>query len=70
MFRWISCPNYFGEILEWSGWALASWTLAGVAFAIFTFANLAPRARAHHQWYQQYFLDYPQNRKALIPKIF
>ena len=70
LFRWISSPNYFGEILEWCGWALASWSLAGAAFAVFTVANLAPRARAHHQWYQSNFVDYPKKRRALIPKIF
>ena len=24
LFKWISCPNYFGEIIEWIGWAIAS----------------------------------------------
>ena len=51
LFRWISCPNYLGEIVEWSGWALATWSLPGLAFAVWTFANLAPRARSHHAWY-------------------
>jgi steroid 5-alpha reductase family enzyme len=30
MYRWISCPNYFGELLEWTGWALATWSLVGI----------------------------------------
>ena len=29
-FRFISCPNYLGEILEWIGWAIATWSLAGL----------------------------------------
>ena len=70
LFRWVSCPNYFGEILEWCGWALAAWTAAGFAFAIFTIANLAPRARAHHRWYRQHFPDYPPHRKALLPTLW
>ncbi len=37
--------NYLGEMLEWAGWALATWSLAGSAFALFTLANLLPRAR-------------------------
>ena len=54
-YRWISCPNYFGEIVVWSGWALATWSLPGLAFAVWTIANLAPRARSNHKWYQQNF---------------
>ena len=70
LFRWVTSPNYFGEIVEWCGWALATWSLAGVAFAAFTFANLAPRARAHHLWYLSNFSGYPKKRKAMIPKLF
>jgi steroid 5-alpha reductase family enzyme len=70
MFKWISCPNYFGEILEWIGWALATWSLAGLSFAVWAIANLVPRARANHKWYQEKFSDYPRSRKALIPKIW
>ncbi len=68
-YRWISCPNYLGEILEWAGWALATYSLAGLAFAIYTIANLAPRAIAHHRWYRERFEDYPKERKALIPFV-
>ncbi len=70
LYRWISCPNYLGEIIEWAGWAIATWSLPGLAFAIWTFANLAPRARAHHAWYHQNFPDYPTERKALFPGIW
>jgi 3-oxo-5-alpha-steroid 4-dehydrogenase 1 len=70
LFHWVSCPNYLGEIVEWSGWALATWSLPGLAFAVWTFANLAPRARSHHAWYYANFPDYPKNRKALIPGIW
>jgi protein-S-isoprenylcysteine O-methyltransferase Ste14 len=69
-FNWVSCPNYLGEIIEWGGWAMATWSLAGLSFAVWTFANLAPRARAHHAWYQANFPDYPTERKALIPGIW
>ncbi len=65
----ISCPNYFGEILEWFGWALATWSVAGLAFAVYTTANLAPRAFANHRWYKEKFPDYPRERKALIPGV-
>ena len=68
-YRWISCPNYLGEMIEWLGWALATWSLAGWVFAIWTMANLVPRALAHHRWYRETFDDYPPGRKALIPYL-
>jgi protein-S-isoprenylcysteine O-methyltransferase Ste14 len=67
LFRWVSCPNYLGEIIEWCGWALATWSGAGLAFAIFTIANLAPRALSNQRWYRERFQDYPGERRALIP---
>ena len=68
-YRWISCPNYLGEVLEWTGWALATWSLAGVSFAVWTFANLVPRAIANHTWYKHQFPAYPKERKAVIPFV-
>jgi 3-oxo-5-alpha-steroid 4-dehydrogenase 1 len=70
LYRYISCPNYFGEIIEWIGWALVTWSLPGLAFAVWTFANLAPRAWSHHKWYHEQFSDYPPERKALIPGVW
>ena len=66
-YRWVSCPNYLGEIIQWTGWAIATWSLAGWVFAIWTMANLVPRALAHHHWYREMFADYPAKRRALIP---
>lgn len=70
LFERVSCPNYLGEIIEWSGWALATWSLPGASFAVWTFANLAPRARAHHRWYRSNFPYYPTDRRALIPGVW
>ena len=39
LYERVSCPNYLGEMLEWIGWALAAWSLAGLAFAVFTIAK-------------------------------
>ncbi len=69
MFEMISCANYFGEIVEWLGWAVLTWSLAGLTFALWTAANLVPRARAHHEWYRMNFPDYPDRRKAIIPYL-
>ena len=68
-FRYVSCPNYLGELIEWAGWALATWSLAGLAFFAYAVANLLPRALSHHRWYRERFEDYPAGRRALIPGI-
>jgi 3-oxo-5-alpha-steroid 4-dehydrogenase 1 len=68
-YRFVSSPNYLGEMIEWTGWAIATWSPAGLAFALYTVANLAPRAVANHRWYRETFDDYPASRKALIPYV-
>lgn len=68
MFTFVSGANYFGESVEWIGYACLSWNLGALAFAIFTIANVGPRAIQHHRWYKKTFGDaYPSSRKALIP---
>ena len=69
MFKYISCPNYLGEIMEWFGWALLTWSLVGLIFAVWTAANLIPRAVSYHRWYREKFDNYPDNRKAIFPLI-
>ncbi len=69
-FRWVSSPNYLGELTIWTGWALATWSLPGLAFAVWTAANLVPRARANHLWYRSNFPGYPRERRALIPGLW
>jgi protein-S-isoprenylcysteine O-methyltransferase Ste14 len=70
LFDLVSCPNYLGEILEWTGWAIATWSLPGLAFALWTAANLLPRARTNHGWYRETFPDYPRERRAVIPYLY
>lgn len=69
LFRYVSCPNFFGEILEWTGFAVMSWSPAALAFAVWTVVNLVPRALDHHRWYREQFEDYPPGRKAVIPYL-
>ncbi|MEE9460274.1 MAG: DUF1295 domain-containing protein [Bacteroidales bacterium] len=69
LFNYISCPNFFGEILEWTGFAIMTWSPAALAFAVWTIVNLVPRALDHHRWYWEKFPDYPAERKAVIPFI-
>jgi protein-S-isoprenylcysteine O-methyltransferase Ste14 len=69
LFRWVSAPNYLGEMLQWLGWAVLTWSLAGSSFAVWTVANLLPRSLSNHRWYRQTFEDYPSGRKAVLPFI-
>jgi hypothetical protein len=66
----VASPNYLGEIIEWTGFALMSWSPAALAFALYTVANLAPRASSHLRWYRDTFPDYPPERRALIPHLW
>ncbi len=70
LFRWVSSPNYLGEFIQWCGWAILTWSLGGLAFAIFTLANLLPRAISNHQWYKSQFPDYPAKRKIFFPGVY
>lgn len=67
LFKYISCPNLFGEIIEWMGYALLCWNLPAWVFFIWTSANLIPRALSHHKWYRHNFTGYPAQRKAVFP---
>ena len=69
LFNRISCPNFFGEMVEWFGFAVMCWSLPAFAFFIWTFCNLVPRALDHHKWYKKQFADYPVKRKAVFPFI-
>lgn len=68
-YRFVSCPNYLGEILEWTGYAVAAMTAPAWVFAAFTFSNLFPRALSHHRWYKEKFEDYPPKRRAIVPFV-
>ena len=64
LFKYISCPHYFGEMLEWGGWAVLTWSLPGLAFFVFTFANLFPRAISSHKWYKNNFPELSEREKS------
>jgi 3-oxo-5-alpha-steroid 4-dehydrogenase 1 len=72
MFKYVSSANYFGEFIEWVGFAILTWSAAGAIFAFWTFANLAPRANSLHNWYSEQFEDEFErlNLKRIIPFIY
>ena len=72
MFKYVSSANYFGEIVEWTGFAILTWSWAGAVFAWWTFANLTPRAAAIYNQYEAMFGEEfrKTNRKRIIPFIY
>ncbi len=72
LFRYVTSANYFGEFVEWVGFAILTWSWAGAVFALWTFANLAPRAARIYDLYSREFpeeLD-TQKTKRMIPFIY
>lgn len=72
MFRYVTCANYLGEVAEWVGYAILTWSAAGAVFALWTFANLAPRAvLLHRRYVAEFGQEYSTlNRRRIIPFIF
>ncbi len=72
VFKYVSSANYFGELLEWTGFAIASWSWAGVVFVLWTFANLAPRSASLYKRYEKEFGEEftSLKRKRIIPFIY
>jgi 3-oxo-5-alpha-steroid 4-dehydrogenase 1 len=72
MFRYVTSANYFGELVEWIGFAILTWSWSGAVFAVWTFANLAPRASRIYDRYKVEFgnqLD-TKKTKRMIPFIW
>lgn len=72
MFRYVTSANYFGEFIEWVGFAILTWSWAGAVFALWTFANLAPRASRIYDKYKVDFAEELDTKKTkrIIPFIF
>lgn len=72
MFRYVSSANYFGEFIEWAGFAIMTWSYAGIVFAWWTFANLAPRAwRIHRRYAEEFGEEFTRlNLKRIIPFLY
>ena len=72
MFRYVTSANYFGEFVEWVGFAILTWSWSGAVFALWTFANLAPRAARIYDKYKKDFGNELDTKKVkrMIPFIF
>ena len=72
MFRYVTSANYFGEFVEWAGFAVLTWSWSGAVFALWTFANLAPRADRIYELYRREFPDELDTKKVrrILPFIY
>ena len=70
MYRYVTSANYFGEIVEWAGWAILTWSLSGAVFLWWTVANLVPRANAIWHRYREEFGNEVGSRKRVFPFIY
>lgn len=68
LYKYVTSANYFGEIVEWLGWAILTWSWAGLTFFGFTCANLVPRANAIYCKYQIEFADEFDSKK--LKRVF
>lgn len=71
-FSLVSCPNYFGEIVIYVGFASVS-GFDGNFLSLLAFVSAlhSQAALASHEWYKsQFSKNFPVNRKALIPFLF
>lgn len=72
MYKYVTSANYFGEIVEWTGFAIMTWSVAGAMFVIWTMANLVPRANSIYHKYEEEFADeFDKDKlKRVFPRIY
>ena len=64
-FKYVTGAHYFGEVIEWIGFAILTWSLSGAVFALWTCANLVPRANAIYHKYKKIFGEETIREKRL-----
>jgi len=72
LYKYVTSANYLGEITEWLGWAILTWSWAGALFFLLTCSNLVPRADSIYKKYQQEFPDEFDRKKLkrIIPFLY
>ena len=73
LFRYVTGAHYFGELIEWTGFAILTWSIPGAVFALWTFANLTPRANAIYKKYIKMFgieTIKEKKLKRIIPRLY
>lgn len=70
-YKYVTSANYFGELVEWTGFAILTQSTAAWIFVLWTFANLAPRAyKIKEKYIKEFGADAVGKRKCLIPFIY
>jgi 3-oxo-5-alpha-steroid 4-dehydrogenase 1 len=69
LYKYILSPNYAGETVEWTGYAILLGRESGWSFVVWTICNLGPRARSNLAWYKEKFGDKVGNRKSIVPGV-
>ncbi len=72
LYKYVTSANYFGEITEWLGFAILTWSFAGLLFWWFSCCNLVPRANSIYLKYEQEFPNEFDRKKLkrIIPFIY
>lgn len=71
MYRYVTSANYFGELVEWTGFAILTASPAAWVFVWWTAANLVPRANAiYHKYCDEFGTEAVGKRKRIIPFIY
>ena len=72
MFDYVTSANYLGEITEWLGFAILTWSWAGLSFFWFSCCNLVPRANSiYHRYKKEFAGEFDEKKlKRIIPFIY
>ncbi len=71
LYRYVTSANYFGELVEWTGFAILTASPAAWVFVWWTAANLVPRANAiYHKYVDEFGAKAVGRRKRIVPFIY
>ncbi|OHS95397.1 3-oxo-5-alpha-steroid 4-dehydrogenase family protein [Tritrichomonas foetus] len=68
-YKYVTSANYLGELIEWTGYAIVTWSYSGILFVIWTTANLVPRAFSIYNLYVKEFGSQVLLKKRIVPFI-
>ena len=70
-YKYVTSANYFGELVEWTGFAFLTASPAAWVFVWWTAANLVPRANAiYHKYIEEFGAEAVGKRKRIIPYLY